>query len=301
MLTWSQENTSLMSDNSYAARLGKVLDYIDAHLGEELGLEQLSQIAGCSKYHFHRQFRHLFGVSTFKYVHLRRLKRAVHELAFRPNRQVLEIALDIAYDGPEAFARAFRKVVGQSPSEFREQPNWNAWLEAYEPIKELRGRHMKTDIRQEQVRIVDFPETSVGALEHRGDPRLLGDTIRRFIEWRKENRLSPKVSATFNIFYNDPESDPDNLKLDLCATTDREIGDNDYGVVAKTIPSGRCAVLRHVGTDESLETAIRYLYADWLPASGEELRDYPLFLQRVTFFPDVPEHEAVKDVFLPLK
>ncbi len=291
----------MKSDNSYEARLGKVLDYIDAHLGEELGLEQLSDVAGCSKYHFHRQFRHLFGVSTFKYVHLRRLKQAVNELAFRPNRQVLEIALDIGYDGPESFARAFRKVIAQSPSEFREHPNWNAWLEAYRPISELRSRHMKTDIRQEQVRIIDFPETSVGALEHRGDPRLLGDTIRRFIQWRKENRLSPQVSATFNIFYNDPESDPDDFKLDICVSTDREILNNGYGVVAKTIPGGRCAVLRHVGTDESLETAIQYLYAEWLPASGEELRDYPLFLQRLSFFPDVPEHEAVKDVFLPLK
>lgn len=290
-----------MSDSSYEARLGKVLDYIDANLGEELGLEQLSRVAGCSKYHFHRQFRHLFGVSTFKYVHLRRLKRAVHELAFRPNRPVLEIALGIAYDGPEAFARAFRKVVGQSPSEFREQPNWSVWLEAYQPIEEIRSRHMNPDVRHEQVRIIHFPETRVCALEHRGDPQRVGDTIRRFVQWRKENRLSPKVSATFNVFYNDPGSDPDNFRMDLCVSTDREIADNDHGIVAKTIPAGRCAVLRHVGADESLEAAIRYLYAEWLPASGEELRDYPLFLQRLSFFPDVPEHEAVKDVFLPLK
>jgi AraC family transcriptional regulator len=33
---------------------------------------------------------------------------------------------------------------------------------------------------------------------------------------------------------------------------------------------------------------------------GEALRDFPVFFQRVIFFPDVPEHEAVTDVFLPL-
>jgi DNA gyrase inhibitor GyrI len=46
---------------------------------------------------------------------------------------------------------------------------------------------------------------------------------------------------------------------------------------------------------------LKYLYATWLPASGEELRDFPLYLQRVRFFPDVPEHEAIVDVFLPLR
>jgi len=38
-----------------------------------------------------------------------------------------------------------------------------------------------------------------------------------------------------------------------------------------------------------------------LPGSGAELRDFPLYVQRVKFFPEVPEHEAVTDAFLPLK
>jgi AraC family transcriptional regulator len=43
------------------------------------------------------------------------------------------------------------------------------------------------------------------------------------------------------------------------------------------------------------------LYLEWLPQSEEELRDFTLYFQRVSFFPDVPEHEAITDVFLPLK
>jgi len=34
---------------------------------------------------------------------------------------------------------------------------------------------------------------------------------------------------------------------------------------------------------------------------GEELRDFPLFMQRVKFFPDVPDSEAVTDIYLPLR
>ncbi|MEN9517682.1 MAG: hypothetical protein RLZZ381_270, partial [Cyanobacteriota bacterium] len=77
--------------------------------------------------------------------------------------------------------------------------------------------------------------------------------------------------------------------------------DNSFGVIEKTIPAGRCAVLQHIGNEANLGESITYLYSKWLPSRGEEPRDFPLFLQRVKFFPDVPEHEVVIDLFLPLK
>ncbi|MFL6617295.1 MAG: GyrI-like domain-containing protein, partial [Povalibacter sp.] len=82
---------------------------------------------------------------------------------------------------------------------------------------------------------------------------------------------------------------------------EEEVAPNSHDVISKVIPGGRCAKLRHVGSEATLGHAIRYLYARWLPASGEEPRDYALFMQRVLFFPDVAEHEAVTDLFLPLK
>jgi AraC family transcriptional regulator len=89
--------------------------------------------------------------------------------------------------------------------------------------------------------------------------------------------------------------------LDICAAKEREVADNPFGVVEKTIPGGRCAVLRHIGPDTNIGESIMYLYSKWLPLSGEELRDFPPYLQRVRFFPDASEHEAITDVFLPLK
>ena len=59
--------------------------------------------------------------------------------------------------------------------------------------------------------------------------------------------------------------------------------------------------MRGVGNTDDLENAALYLYRDWLPQSGEEARDFPLYCQRITFFPEVPEHEAVADLFLPLR
>jgi AraC family transcriptional regulator len=289
--------------NRYHARLLEVLEYIDRHLHEDLDLDRLSSVAAFSTHHFHRQFRQLFGVSVMKYVQLRRLKRAVYQLAFRPDRPVLEIALDSAYEGPEAFARAFKRHVGQSPTDFRQDPQWHSWFDVYQPVHDIRSEHMQPTIGLDQVAIVHFPETRVAALEHRGDPTHIGDTIRAFVRWRKQQGLSPKVSKTFNIFYVDSEDvPPEQFRMDICVsmTTDT-IDQGDAGVVAKVIPAGRCARLRHVGSDESLDAAILFLYAQWLPQSGEEPRDFPLFLERLAFFPDVPEHDAIVDIYLPLR
>lgn len=161
---------------------------------------------------------------------------------------------------------------------------------------------MKSAKKHEQVRIIHFNDTKVAALAHRGDPRLIGNSVRRFIEWRKQNHQPAKVSATFNIAYDNPaEVAAENYRLDICAATDKAVAENPFGVVGKTIPAGRCAVLRHIGSDDTLGETVRYLYAEWLPQSGEELRDFPVYFQRVKFFPDVPEHEAIVDVFLPLR
>lgn len=287
--------------DTYHSRFHRVLEYIDSHLDEDLSVERLSHVAVFSKYHFHRQFSELFGMSVYKYVQLNRLKRASYQLAFRNHMQIVDISLASGYENHESFSRAFKKSIGQTPSEFRKRPQWYPWHSTYQSLSDLRSKHMKPD-RPAQVKLITFKDTKVAALEHRGDPNFIGDSVRKFIEWRKQHNLPPHVSATFNILYDNPfETSPDNYRLDICVSTERDVADNPFGVVGKTIPGGRCAVLRYIGDDANIGESITYLYSQWLPLSQEEPRDFPLFLQRVSFFPDMPEHEAITDVFLPLK
>ena len=159
---------------------------------------------------------------------------------------------------------------------------------------------MPAEYRMEDVRIVDFPSTAVACLAHVGPPGSIGESVRRFIEWRRANALPPSRSATWNILHDDPDTTPpERFRLDICASCDA-VAPNEAGVVAARIEGGRCAVLRHTGSDALLADAIRFLYGEWLSASDEEPRDAPLFVRRVSFFPDVPEHQAVTDIFLPL-
>lgn len=285
------------------ARLRRVLRHIDDHLDEDLGVAALARVAALSPHHFHRRFTASVGVGVLRYVRLLRLKRASYRLAFREAGPVLDLALDSAYGGPEAFARAFRRLTGQAPSEFRKGPRWKRLQEALRPAAEARRIQARGDeMGRHEVEVVECEEVRVAVLEHRGDPDLLMESVRRFVEWRRAAGLHPRVGATFNVLHGDPETTPpDDFRLELCAATDREVAPNGAGVVAGLIPGGRCARLRHVGPEEGLREAIAHLLGRWMPESGEARRDFPVYLRRVRFFPDVPEHEAVTEVFLPLR
>lgn len=287
------------STHAYRARFRRVLEHIDAHAAGPLSVERLSRVAAFSKHHFHRQFSALFGIGVHEYVRAVRLKRASDQLGLRSWRSVLDVALESGYESPEAFARAFKQHFGQTPSQFQSSPDWRARDQLHETIQTIRSGLMTNQYKSSDVKIIDFPETQLAVFEHRGDPALVSESVRRMIAWRREVGLTPPASATFNVFWTDPALvGPENYRMDLCVGINGPVPPNDLNIVAKTIPAGRCAVLRYVGPDP-LHAPIQFLYRDWLPGSGETPRDYPLFVQRFPG-PNVQEHEAVVHVHLPL-
>lgn len=288
---------------TYHARMQRVLDYIDRHLDGDLDLDTMSRVAAFSKFHFHRQFTAIFEMSVHRYVQLARMKRASHRLVAENAQSVTDIAMDAGYDAPDAFARAFRRRLGQSPSSFRKSPDWDPWLAAFGPLDHARSKLMQIIFTPDDVQIRDVPPTPVAVLEHRGDRAKLGETREQFITWRKAAGLSPETSSTFMVFRSERlPANPADYSMDLCAGTDGPVEPNDQQMKPGVIPGGRCAVLRYPGNTNNLEPAALYLYRDWLPTSGEEARDFPIYSQRrLSLIPEASAHEVILELFLPLK
>lgn len=280
----------------YAARFDKVLAYIEAHLDEPLTAERLSRVAHFSRFHFDRQFADFLGTSATRYLLLLRLRRASFKLAFQPQIRIIEIALEAGFENPESFSRAFRHIFGQSPSQFRRQPDWQGWSERYRFRLPERNATV-------QVEIVEIESTLIAALEHLGPAEKVNDSVARFIDWRKSTGLSPKDSSrTFGIAYDNPDTtEPSRFRFDIAGEVSAQVPPNAQGVVTKEIPGGRCARVRHLGSHMRIGESIYPLYRNWLPGSGEELRDFPLFFHYLNLLPDTPENELVTDIYLPLK
>lgn len=280
---------------AYAGRFQQVCLYIERHLDKPLSLETLSVIAHSSPYHFHRQFSAYSGVPLYRYIQWLRLRRACWRLAFNPQEKIIDIALDAGFQNPESFSRAFRSAFAQSPSQFRQQPDWREW-----------HRRVPKHTLQEQypmdVNIIQLPTTQVAMLRHRGSPDLVNETAGKFIAWRKVSGLSPVTSCeTWGVSWDDPAATPaEDFRFDICGTVNQPVPENAFGVVNGEIPGGRCAVVRHHGSLDTLAQSIWFLYRDWLPASGESLRDFPVFFRYLNFVHEVGEHELQTDVYLPL-
>ncbi len=151
-----------------------------------------------------------------------------------------------------------------------------------------------------EVKIVDFPETRVAALEHRGAPELEHETARRFIEWRKSQGIKPDAARTYGLHYDDSfNTKPEDHRVDLCVTFDAPVAPNPQGVVNKVLPARRCAVARHVGPRDHIPVAAE-LVEKWLPSSGEKFGGFPLIFHYVNVGPNVKPSEMITDVYLPL-
>jgi transcriptional regulator of acetoin/glycerol metabolism len=97
-----------------------IREYIESHLGENISIVRMAELAGLSVFHFARAFRQSFGAPPHSYLLRRRIERADHLLK-DTGLALSEIALSTGFSDQSHFARHFRRLTGMTPSAAR----WN--------------------------------------------------------------------------------------------------------------------------------------------------------------------------------
>jgi AraC-like DNA-binding protein len=96
----------------------KAREYITKNKTASLSLTDVARASGSSVFHFCKVFRKTTGLRFTDYVARVRLEDAKEDL-LNPNRRISEIAYDVGFQSLTQFNRTFRRVFGQSPTEFR--------------------------------------------------------------------------------------------------------------------------------------------------------------------------------------
>jgi AraC family transcriptional regulator len=99
-------------------RLTRVTEYIHENMDQKIRLSELADVAGMSLYYFATLFKQSTGVSPHHYLLRERMERA-KEMLRKPQTSVFEISMSLGFERQNNFARAFRRMTGLSPSDFR--------------------------------------------------------------------------------------------------------------------------------------------------------------------------------------
>jgi AraC family transcriptional regulator len=101
-------------------RLQKCLDYIEAHLEEDIPLQEMAELVGMSQYHFARMFKQSVSIAPHQYIIQQRIERA-KKLLLNRNMTILEVSKNCGFNNPSHFNRHFVKIVNMTPSAYRKK------------------------------------------------------------------------------------------------------------------------------------------------------------------------------------
>lgn len=99
-------------------RLSTTRDYLAAHHGRVITLEEAAKEACMSPFHYQRMFKRAFGESPHDFVTRLRIERA-QRLLRTSGMSVTEVCFEVGYESLGSFSTMFSRVVGCAPSEFR--------------------------------------------------------------------------------------------------------------------------------------------------------------------------------------
>lgn len=241
--------------------VAKAIWYIESQFQRDVSLDDVSAMAGMSKFQLSRTFTSATGYTINAYLRGRRLTEAARVLADGA-RDILAVALQFGYGSHEAFTRAFREHFGTTPEAVR-RAGTLAGLPLVEPMT------VHTGSRQ---------TVAPPAISREPERRLVGLAARHASanaagipsQWQQ---LQPYLGdgpegGSYGIIgdYFDDGSFDYFCGYEIASHTD--IPD---GLVAIRMPAQRFARFRHPGHVTTIRATIYHAFAVWLPASGEEM------------------------------
>lgn len=278
-------------------RMNTAIEYIEAHLLEQLHMPTIAKVAGTSESEIQKTFYALTGISIVEYIRRRRLSLAGFELQKR-EKSVLEIALEYGYSSPDSFTRAFRQMHGTTPSAVK---NGGCLLKSYGKItfvltiKGVNALNYKI-LKKEQMRIVGIKKWFS-------------------VENDSQMREIPKMwdSVSDGIKKRIVSLSNHDGAVGLCA--DMYDGGFDYwigcmsdkacpeGLEEITIPAASWAVFEIIGPVRPLPNAMqdiwKRIYSEWLPNSMYE----HAMLPEIEYYSsgDMMAEDYRSEIWIPVK
>jgi AraC-like DNA-binding protein len=92
--------------------------YIDENYHEPIGLDDISQKAYLSRFHFHRLFTRVYKITPHQYLTRKRINKA-KDLLVKDELTVTEVCNSVGFESIGSFSTLFKKEIGFPPQYYR--------------------------------------------------------------------------------------------------------------------------------------------------------------------------------------
>jgi len=117
-LSMKSNQIAVRAANAEPPVITKAKQFIEEHHTEDISLGQVAQAVHASIFYFCKLFRKTVGINFTEYVSRTRIEKAKN-LLLNPNLRVSEIAYEVGFQSLTHFNRVFKRVTGESPTEYR--------------------------------------------------------------------------------------------------------------------------------------------------------------------------------------
>lgn len=261
----------------------RAIDYVEAHLTEDVDYDAAARESFSSPYHFQRVFSILCGYTLGEYIRSRRLAHAGAELA-EGRISVIDAALKYGYESPDSFARAFRRFHGVNPSQAREGATLKSFSRLSMKISLEGGSMMDYRIEQKpELVLTGFKRRFTGTPAEREDQE-----CDFYLSTRGNQYMLKGMARDLDTFYNVMTNFGDDgydfyiaakLREGMTEKLGEILGAEDAArFETVTIPARQylvCETERAEYPTELFADLRRRVVSEWLPSSGYELAEAP--------------------------
>jgi len=287
----------------YIVGIQRGIDYIEAHLNQNVDIASVAEAANMSRWHFQRIFKAITGDTVKAYIRTRRFSEALENL-LATDRAIIDIAIDTGFESQESFTRAFKQYFSLTPGQFR-------------ALGESRKFMRRVRIDDQYLRHINASISRDPDIQHRDACVFVGLQTSFYGADSEKNNFADKLVELWDAFLPRMDEIPNaipNIGFGLIEQTAKHAELLNYcsamqvtssaelpsDMVSLTVPAGRYALFTHVGDPMLLDDTVNYIYGTWLPHSGyEHSGDADIEIYGKGYIPD--SNASIIQYAMPLK
>lgn len=269
-------------ENIYFQRINIVIDHVREHLNDDLSLDTLADVAGFSRFHFHRVFKSVTEETISDMVMRLRLERAAALLRAKPKLPITDAAFECGFKSVAVFSRAFKKHFGLNARQWdRQSPLKNSKNgQVFDGLPRYTLEHLSGFEGQAEfdVEIRSLPEQRLAYIrvyDSYSQFSRVGEAYYSLIEWYRSMGGRLENTTLIGMSQDDPEITPLKLcRYDWCLSVPADWR-ADGEISMQTLPACEVAAIHCLGDIAQEYKALQYLFRYWLPRSRYQPANLP--------------------------